>query len=182
MTSPEASGPAAATPAAEAFDRYWDALTQPSPPAGWGHDPLLDDGLTRTVRRIQFANDAPVADTAFASRLWGELMASAGRPIGGATPLIGLPPRRLLLELLAAAALLMAVIGSGATFGLANPLKSGATTAVALAASDCSPGSAPVSTVTAAIAAVPVALPQSLVTGANGCLANVQAAVATPPR
>ena len=115
-------------PIGDALDRYWDALTQPRAADGWDVDPALDDALAGVVRRVQFGNDTPHAEPAFAARLWGELMAGAAGtmpaalPESGAGPLVGLPRRRVLMELLMAAALLLAVIGGGSSLHLPGAL------------------------------------------------------------
>jgi hypothetical protein len=106
-------------------DQYWDAVVRDAPLPAQTIDPIL----AATLHYLQNADDTPLPDTAFASRLEGELLRSAhprhlvqsSAPAGvraegsdGSVVLTGWPTltRRMAMNIAAAAALLAIVFTS----------------------------------------------------------------------
>lgn len=129
---------------ADALDRFWDGLTAAHPGGPSRPDELLEPSLQRSVRRLRLVDQTPGPDPVFASRLRTELTRRqpalvAIPPAFGGCRFGSLARRRVLVELVVAAALLLAVLGGGPALNLPVSLDPAAPT---VAASAAAPGSA----------------------------------------
>lgn len=125
---------------ADALDRFWDGLTAAHPGGPPRPDELLDPSLQRLVRRLRLVDETPGPDSLFATRLRAELVSSQVAPVAIRPSVSGrrfgsLARRRVLVELVVAAALLLAVLGGGPALNLPVSLDPAAPTVAASAAS-----------------------------------------------
>lgn len=130
---------------ADALDRFWDGLTSAHPGGPSRPDELLDPSLQRSVRRLRLVDETPAPDPVFTARLRSELMTTLPTPVV-VSPVAGsrrfgtLARRRVLVELVVAAALLLAVLGGGPVLKLPVSLDPAAPTVAASAAATGSAG------------------------------------------